>query len=224
MSNPSFLYPYLEAQTGAIATEQQRALNLSDELKAELVDCARASWNLGIVLDNETLLANHECLDVAASLLCASAALSGRVFVLGNGGSACDADRLVRKLGNTLVARSLLDSVVVSALANDVGAARIFDRQVETFARSNDVVVVFSTSGTSANVLAAVSAARRCGAKTIAFAGYGGASLRGHCDVDVCLSVDSSSVHRIQESQGVLTNELVRRVQITQSHSPGAGA
>lgn len=205
MSGSSFLYPHLAA-----------APSPSDDLGKssfeEFVASARTSWDIGVALDAATLRANDLGLDRAAALLVQATSTGNQILALGNGGSACDADRFVRLLGPRCPARSMLDPAVLSALANDVGASRMFDRQVETFVRPGDVVAVFSTSGTSTNVLAALSAARRAGAATIAFAGYAGASLQQNSDVDVCLHVDSSSVHRIQEAQGALCNELIRRV------------
>jgi D-sedoheptulose 7-phosphate isomerase len=204
VSNSSFLYPFLSEGSSAKTPE---GLDPS-----ELIDAARESWAVGVALDAETLAANDDRINDAAHLITATAANKGRVFVIGNGGSASDAQRMVRLLGDSVSARTLLDPVVMSALANDVGATQIFVRQIETFARPGDVVVTFTTSGTSANIVAALSTARRSGASTVAFAGYNGGVLREHSDVTVCLRVDSSSVHRIQEAQGALTNELVQRI------------
>ncbi len=210
MSGSSFLYPHLAAPPSPSGA-------LAESAFSELVDAARTSWNVGVALDAATLRANDSDLDRAAALIVQATSTGNQILALGNGGSACDADRFVRLLGSWVHARSLLDPAVLSALANDVGASRMFGRQVETFAVVGDVVAGFTTSGTSANVLAALGAARRVGATTIAFAGYGGASLQQNPDVDVCLHVDSSSVHRIQEAQGALCGELVRRVHAAMS-------
>ena len=88
----------------------------------------------------------------------------------------------------------------------------MFARQIESIAQAGDVVVVFTTSGTSANIIEAVVAAKRAGAATVAFAGYNGGALGAHPDVDVCLRVDSSSVHRIQETQGALSDALTTMI------------
>jgi D-sedoheptulose 7-phosphate isomerase len=203
MTTSSFLYPFLS--DGSPKTPEGVD-------PTELINAARESWAVGVALDAETLAANDDRINAAAQLITAATANEGRVFVIGNGGSASDAQRLVRLLGDLVSARTLLDPVVMSALANDVGAPQIFARQIETFARTGDVVVAFTTSGTSANIVAACGAARRRVASTVAFAGYNGGVLREHSDVNVCLGVDSSSVHRIQEAQGAMTDELVRRI------------
>ncbi len=212
MSHSSFLYPFLDDDGGTAGAELLGAIPLADVGFDELVASARSSWLLGLGLDHDTVQSNTEALDRAATLLIGAANAGRTVFAIGNGGSACDADRLVRLITGVVPARSLLDPALLSALANDVGAARLFDRQIETYVAASDVVVAFSTSGTSVNILAAIECAHRRGAKTIVFAGYGGASLQQNPCVDVCLSVESASVHRIQESQGALTNELVSRV------------
>ena len=212
MSNSSFLYPFLDDDGGTEGAGLLGAISQSDAGLVELVASARSSWLLGLGLDCDTVRANSDALDRAASLLSDAAENGRRVFVVGNGGSACDADRFVRLINGLIPARSLLDPALLSALANDVGAGRLFDRQIETYVGASDVVIAFSTSGASANILAAIDCAHRRGAKTLAFAGYGGSLLRSNPCVDVCLSVDSSSVHRIQESQGAMSVELVRRV------------
>ena len=202
----SFLYPSLK--TGSQSGAPSQNGGMLDELAAAV----RATWAEAVALDEESLAVNTTALEDAASLVGARAERGGRLLVMGNGGSACDADRLVRLVQDVAPARSLVDPAVLSAIANDVGAARMFARQVETFATPADVVIVFSTSGTSANILEAVAAAKQAGAATIAFAGYGGGALAEHDDVDVCLRVESSSVHRIQEAQGALCNALVVRI------------
>jgi D-sedoheptulose 7-phosphate isomerase len=222
VNEPSFLYPFLgssgssnsskSTSTSTSTTQSVTESSLADAALAELAAAARSSWNSGDALDEATIIENDQFLDEAARLIVDCAKRSKRVFVVGNGGSACDAERLVRLLKPSIEARPLLDSVVITALANDVGAERIFDRQIETFVKRSDVVVAFSTSGTSTNILNALSRARRQGAHTIVFAGYEGADLPSNPNVNVCLSVKSSSVHRIQEAQGALSFALVERV------------
>ena len=206
----SFLYPSLTPQQ--IAGDHDTS-EFEAELLLELANTVRGTWSDAVAFDCRSVTANREALNQAAALVVACATSGGRVLVMGNGGSACDAERLVRLLQPAVPARTLLDPAVFSAIANDVGAARVFSRQVETFASSRDVVVVFTTSGTSANVIEAVGAGKRALASTIAFAGYRGATLATHADVDVCISVDSTSVHRIQEAQGALCDAFVALVQ-----------
>lgn len=205
----AFLYPSLEP----LRPVEGDGDLIRDAIIVELVRTVQSTWTEAASLDERTLNDNAVRLDRAADLMLKRIMLGGRILALGNGGSACDADRLVRMLAGIAPARSLLDPAVVSALANDIGSARMFARQVETFATASDVVVAFSTSGTSPNIIEALAAARRVGAGTIALAGYGGAALATSADVDVCLHVGSESVHRIQEAQGALTSALVARLE-----------
>ena len=214
----SFLYPSL---TGTPSEPLDPSANTTT-LLLELAETVRATWADADAADTASVAANHDALSAAATLIAAASTSGGRVLVIGNGGSACDGDRFVRLLRSIrptpASARSLLDPAIVSALANDVGAARLFSRQVETYARPGDVVVVFTTSGASANVIDAVEAAKLAGASTIAFAGYNGGLLRTHTDVDVCITVESSSVHRIQETQGALVDALVELLAAGPNH------
>ncbi len=214
MNEPSFLYPFLESSSPAtLSRTVTPAPSYPDDVALEeLAGAARSAWMAGEFLDHETVATNRERIRHAVELIIACATTGRRTFVIGNGGSACDAERFARLLSASIRVRPLLDSVVLTALANDVGADRMFDRQIETFVQRNDVVVAFSTSGTSANILTALTRARRQGAQTVVFAGYGGSGLPANPNVDVCLTVESSSVHRIQEAQGALTSALAQRV------------
>ena len=200
----SFLYPSLRsAEPGRID---------DDSAVAGLIATVRDTWLDADIADQRSIDANREQLDRACQIVLERVGRGGRVLVLGNGGSACDADRLVRLVAEWLPARSLLDTALLSALANDVGATRMFARQVETFATERDVIVAFSTSGASPNVVEALASAKRVGASTVAFVGYDGAGLPDSAELDVCLRVASSSVHRIQETQGALCDALVARL------------
>ena len=201
----SFLYPSLEP----IRTDLRED---DGNVMSELIMTVSETWAEADRADERSVTDNGDRLDRAAAVVLERIARGGRILAIGNGGSACDADRLVRLLLGVVPARSLLDPAVLSALANDVGAARVFARQVETFAAACDVVVAFSTSGVSPNIIGALKAARQAGAATIAFAGYDGAGLAHSPDVDVCLRVASESVHRIQETQGALCDALVARL------------
>ena len=105
----------------------------------------------------------------------------GTVLTAGNGGSAAHAAHLAGELsGRFLADRPPLravclasDGPTVTAIANDYGYEEVFARQVRALARPGDVVVLFSTSGRSPNVVAAARAGRHCGAVTLAFTGPG---------------------------------------------------
>jgi D-sedoheptulose 7-phosphate isomerase len=198
---PSFLYPHLGASSGVDAVE--------------LAGLAAAAWAEGAALDRATLASNGPVITAVVDAIRATVRRRGRVLAIGNGGSATDAARLVRLLAPAIDAATLDDPAVVTALANDVGAGRIFERQIEVHAGHGDTVVAFSTSGRSANIIGALSVARRLGSATVACAGYDGGALADHRDVDHCIAVASSSVHRIQEAHGAVCDRIAAALACT---------
>ena len=134
----------------------------------------------------------------------------GKIFWMGNGGSAADSQHLAAELvGRYQRERRGLPSIalttdtsVLTAVANDYSFDSIFSRQIQALAASVDVVVGMSTSGESQNVLEGVRAAREIGAYTIGFSGGTGGEL-GRA-ADTCLIVPSSVTARIQEAHIVI--------------------
>nr|WP_319381246.1 SIS domain-containing protein [Thiomicrorhabdus sp.] len=131
-----------------------------------------------------------------------------KMFSMGNGGSSCDASHLavnffIRSHGRPSGAsgnQSRADSTMITAASNDLGFNNAFVRQLIAQARSGDVLVGFSTSGCSENLMQAFSKAKELKMHTIGFAGMDGGEMAKSPDVDICLVVDSMSIHRIQES------------------------
>ena len=129
----------------------------------------------------------------------------GRLLALGNGGSACQASHLTSELvgryrddRRPFSAIALCDgSSALTAIGNDYGIAEVFARQVRGHGRDGDVLMALSTSGRSANVLAAVDAARAVGLATWALSGRPGNPLAERCDDALC--VDSAHTATIQE-------------------------
>jgi D-sedoheptulose 7-phosphate isomerase len=137
----------------------------------------------------------------------------GKVLVAGNGGSACDAMHLAEELvarfqknRRALAAMALCDPTVITCAANDFGFETIFSRQVEAFGNAGDVLIVFSTSGNSPNILRAIEAAKGRAVTTAAFLGKDGGKAKGLCDIE--LIVPATTSHRIQEGQKVLYHAL----------------
>ncbi len=137
--------------------------------------------------------------------LCAVYAGGGRLYSFGNGGSAADAQHLAgeligryRRERRPLPAVALsVDPSVVSCIANDYAWEDVFARQVEALAGPADMVVGFTTSGRSPNVVNGLAAARARGAMTVLFTGGDGGPAREHADVS--LVVPSTTTARIQE-------------------------
>lgn len=154
----------------------------------------------------------------AAELVIASVQAGGKVLIIGNGGSAADAQHIAAELVNKLnfdrppIAAIALttDSSILTSVGNDSSFDDLFERQVRALGRRDDVLFAISTSGNSRNVLRAVDAARELGIKTIALAGRDGGKLADR--VDVALVVHESSTQRIQETHitiGHILCELV---------------
>lgn len=198
-----FLYPFLDA------AESDEA-SLREALEASATAKRAASERLAA----EAVAANRPALEAAAALVGEAVAAGRRVLVMGNGGSAADAARLVRLLrARGADAASLAgDYAVVSALANDLGAEAMFARQLEALGGPGDVLIGCSTSGASPNLLAAFDRAAAMGMRTVGISGYGGGAFAGRSGVEVALSVASDSVHRIQEAEAALIAELCRLI------------
>lgn len=157
----------------------------------------------------DTVLKSEECLttiaDIAEKIIeCYRA--DSKVIIMGNGGSAADAQHLACELvSKFMLKRRALRAIalsvntsVLTAVGNDYGFNQVFARQIEAWARPGDVVVGISTSGNSENVVAAMEQAKEKGAFTVAFTGESGGKLAPLADI--CFKVPSSSTPRIQEA------------------------
>lgn len=129
----------------------------------------------------------------------------GTVYLCGNGGSAADAQHIAGELvGRFCRERKALaavafttDTSILTSIANDYAYEKVFARQAEALIRNNDILWAFSTSGTSANVVAAVETASEKGAFVIAFTGRAGSELERMADI--CFCADAESTARSQE-------------------------
>jgi D-sedoheptulose 7-phosphate isomerase len=129
----------------------------------------------------------------------------GRLLAAGNGGSASQASHLTSELvGRYRDDRPPMSAIAlgsetsaVTAIGNDFGVEEVFARQVRGHGRPGDLLVTLSTSGHSANVLAAADAADACGMTTYALCGRPGSPLAARCDDALC--VDSPHAATVQE-------------------------
>ncbi|MBI5184175.1 MAG: D-sedoheptulose 7-phosphate isomerase [Nitrospinae bacterium] len=129
-----------------------------------------------------------------------------KIVLMGNGGSAADAQHIAAEfVGRFLKERRPLpaialttDASILTAIGNDYGFEKVFERQVEALVREGDVVIGISTSGNSENVLAALKKSRELGARTIALLGCGGGKIA--LEADIPITVPSSETPRIQET------------------------
>jgi D-sedoheptulose 7-phosphate isomerase len=144
----------------------------------------------------------------AAHALAESYRRGGRLFAMGNGGSSCDAAHVAVEFQHpvttgrpALTAINLTaDIAMISAVGNDLGFEHVFVRQLVAQGRRGDALIGISTSGNSANLLAAFAKAREMGIVTVGLAGGDGGRMKSSALLDHCLVVPSASIHRVQES------------------------
>lgn len=161
------------------------------------------SIKLKSAMANDTVLV-QKIADVAE--LCISAFRSGnRILLAGNGGSAADAQHIAAEFvsrfmydrpGLPAIAMTT-DSSILTAIGNDYGYDRLFQRQLEANARPGDIFIGITTSGNSSNILRALSCCRDIGVTSVGLAGNGG-KIQESCDH--LIAVPSDSTPRIQES------------------------
>lgn len=146
-----------------------------------------------------------ETIVAAAEMITQALSNRGTVYICGNGGSAADAQHIAAELvgrfereRKALAAVALsTDTSILTSIANDYSYEKVFARQVEALVRKGDILWAFSTSGTSANVLAAAESAKQRGASVLAFTGKSQTPLERLADV--CICADDESTARSQE-------------------------
>jgi D-sedoheptulose 7-phosphate isomerase len=197
-------YPFLHGN-------EKKPQELMEELRFSLLEKARESVEVKTQFFEE----NHQTI-LSASTAIARAYLHGhKLLVCGNGGSATDAQHVAVEFMHPItVGRKALpaiclsnDMAMVTAVANDVGFDDVFVRQIIALGNEGDVLLGISTSGNSENLLHAFSTGQRMGLITIGFAGNDGGKMdemRRDNLLDFCLSVPTSSIHRIQETHVTL--------------------
>lgn len=142
----------------------------------------------------------------ASTVVCDALKAGGKVLLCGNGGSASDALHIAGELvGRFQKERGALsaialnaDVVTLTAIANDYGYERVFERVVEGMMRENDCLIGISTSGNSENVYRAIRKAQKISGKTIAFLGKDGGKIKNVADISIVVPNDCTA--RIQES------------------------
>ena len=131
---------------------------------------------------------------------------NGRLYTMGNGGSSSDASHISVEFQHPVTAGRpalpaydlSMDKTMLTAIANDVGFAQVFSRQVIALMQPQDALIGISTSGNSANLINAFVQAKKIGAVTIGLVGGTGGEM-AKAGLDHCLIVPSDSIHRVQE-------------------------
>ena len=156
-----------------------------------------------------------------AAVLSRELSAGGRLFIMGNGGSACDARHMAVEFMHPVVEKRPAypavalgsETALLSAVANDSDFALAFSNELRLLARRGDVALGISTSGKSAGVLRGLQAAREMKLLTIGLTGRDGGRLPDACDY--CFVVPSFSIHRIQEAHGTFLHVLWDLVHLT---------
>jgi D-sedoheptulose 7-phosphate isomerase len=168
--------------------EIKRFLNESADLKRVIADTLAEDIEKAIIMIRSSLDSG------------------GKLLLMGNGGSAGDAQHIAAELiGRYKKERPALpaialtvDTSALTAIGNDYGYDYVFERQVEGLAQSGDIVLGISTSGNSENVVRALKKAKEKGARTIALLGKGGG--RAKEEAEIAIIVPSIDTARIQEA------------------------
>lgn len=172
-----------------------------------------------ILLDMLTDDVLQSSIAAAAASIIESLSLGGKLLLAGNGGSAADAQHIAGEF----VSRFLLDrpglpaialttdSSVLTAIANDYGYEKLFIRQIQANGRAGDVLMAYSTSGRSANILGACREAREQGLVVIGLTGNRGGPMTEFCDH--LIAVPSPDTPKIQEGHLVIGHILCALVE-----------
>jgi D-sedoheptulose 7-phosphate isomerase len=164
--------------------ESKESQESNDPVRAHL---ERSLAALGRAAQDALLLGAARAI---ASVIIAALRSGNRLLIIGNGGSAADAQHIAAEIvgrykqdrpAHAAIALTT-DTSALTAIANDYGFEQVFARQVEGLGRRGDVLLALSTSGRSPNILAALRTAREHGLVTIGFTGSKGEALRAHCD------------------------------------------
>lgn len=174
------------------------------------------------VVLQQAMLADGELLgriEQAAEMILHALRKDARIFLAGNGGGAACAQHLAAKfLGQNQIKRRAIPAMALAAnasavtsIGNDYGFDQVFARQIEAFARPGDMLVAFTASGDSRNVLRAVLMASALRVKTIALTGRNGGEVKNA--VDLCFCVPSREMLRIQEAHVLLSHTILEFVE-----------
>jgi len=183
---------------------------MSDDYQSQIDEHVRAVEGLRLATD---------LLDDVVRRIVSTIGGGGVIYVLGNGGSAADAQHIAAELlgrfkrnRRALPAVALTtDTSVLTAVGNDLGAEEVFRRQVEGLVSDKDLVWALSVSGSSPNVLRALEAARAIGATVVGFTSRSGVAMAEICDV--CLKADTEASDRVQEIHELAYHLICDRVE-----------
>ena len=162
----------------------------------------------------QALSSIEPAITTAGKLMVSTLIAGNKILLCGNGGSAADSQHIAAEIiGRFETERHALgaialttDTSIITAVGNDYGYDHIFSRQVQGLGNSGDLLMAYSTSGNSSNVLRAVEAAKAKGMTVISLTGKGGGKLSELADIDLCMP--SVNTARIQEAHAFVGHLL----------------
>ena len=160
-----------------------------------------------------------ETIAAAAEAIIKSLQRNGRVYICGNGGSAADAQHIASELVGRfarerkgLAAMALTtDTSIITSVSNDYGYENVFTRQVEALVKEGDILWAISTSGASANVVAAAESAKKKGARVLAFTGKSNSALEQVSDICFCAETSTERSQEIHQLAYHIICDLVEQ-------------
>ena len=175
------------------------------------------SINLKTELLNDEVILNNSSVIAEKIIECYNR--GNKVFFCGNGGSFADAQHLSAELsGRFYFDRNPLEVVLLSsnvsyltAVGNDYSYYDIFSREIKSSVKEGDVLICFSTSGKSKNVIKAIEVAKLKGAYVVSFIGNNGGEMKDISDVN--LIIPSNNTARIQECHTLLGHTILEIVE-----------
>ncbi|MCL4780070.1 MAG: phosphoheptose isomerase [Gammaproteobacteria bacterium] len=195
-------------------------------------DSIRSHFEESIAVKQASLAALVPSIAAAAGLLASTLRKDGKILSCGNGGSAGDAQHFAAELLNRfemerpgLAAMALsTDTSTLTSIANDYAYEQVFSKQLRALGRSGDVLLAISTSGNSANVLAAAQAAHERGMRVIALTGRDGGKLAAALrEGDIEIRVPAQRTARIQEVHLVVIHCLCDAIDQALFAAPAGG-
>ena len=168
----------------------------------------------------DTIKSIFKPIEIAAKICITSLKNDGKIMIIGNGGSAADAQHIAAELvgrykrerkGLSAIALTT-DTSAMTSIANDYGYSNIFNRQVEALANEGDVLIGISTGGSSSNIISALKLANNLGCQTIGFSGKDGGEFSALCDVN--LLVKSNDTPRIQEMHILIGHTICHLIEL----------
>ncbi len=185
-------------------------------------DAINAAFAESIRVKHAFLRDNLDVLIRAIDAVVAAFRSGNKLLLFGNGGSAADAQHIAAEFVNRFRAERpplpaialTTDSSALTSIANDYDYAEVFAKQVQALGKAGDVAVAISTSGNSANVLAALTVCKQAQIRTIGLTGGSGGKMAG--EVDFFLNVSASKdTARIQESHILIGHVICEMVDAT---------